>query len=614
MKLGHREAAYMLGLVALVALIVLVSLLLAGLGSSGVNFSTALAGVGTAVAGVVAAVGAVQQARKDREHVPIAPVHERPRIPERDASRSDLRGRDDRYRALRALQGQLTSEARDICKLPEPTEYLCGRDQLVAKVVRRMRAALDDNRIPVGLLFGQPGVGTSTVAWAAARELAPSFPGGVFRVDLRGLEPGMRRDTAAVVELVARAVNIPLDSEMLRGDQRLAILRDGLDGRGILLILDHAKDAEHVASLVSPPIAAGIIVTSRNRRQNYVGRRLIFKVPPLSRDAAIKLLRMFADDRLHQPAQLARLAQLCAYVPLALCAIGRKIQSDEADLDTIIAELEQSKLDDVVRTAIRFSYDNLEDPAVQRTFRLLSATVGRAGTAAEMTYITDEPGPHESRLRTLMIRSLARYETPGASGGARGATYWLYDLVSDFALEELAKEQQESVIRHFERSSVTFLRDRLRQVITELSPAGAADRLDPARYQAAERLARERGWTDLAADLADGLHLLFVDRGEEDAAAAIQAQLVQQFVNDGNYAAASAAWLTAAQRLDDHGATGSAVRAATEAVKMERDHELNTDLPRADERLSGLLRKLDNPEATELRVNVRHALWSGCRS
>jgi hypothetical protein len=598
MRVNHREAAYALGLVALIAFIALVSLAVAALGSPGVDFSTALAGVAAALGAAVTA----QQARKDKdnEHV-LAPIREHPEVPEREGSSRDGRALDERERGRRALRRQLTAEARDDCKVPPRNEYLCGRDDLVTEVVRRMRAALAADRIPVALLAGRPGVGTSNVAWAAARELTANFPGGVFRVDLRGLQSEIRRDTPAVVELVARAVNLHLDSELLSNDQRLKALRDRLDGRGVLLILDDARDAEHVASLVSPPIAAGIIVTSRSRSQNYVGRSLFFKVKPLTRGAAVKLLRMFAEGRLHSHGQLARLARLGAYLPLALCVIGRKIQSGPADLDTIIDELEKTKLDDVVRTAIRLSYNNLEDPSVQRIFRLLSATAARAGSPAEMAYITDEPGPHESRLLTLAERSLARR----ASAGNRDATYWLYDLVSDFAREELAKEQPETVIRHFERDSVTFLRDRLRQITTEAGPAGAADRLDPARYQAAEMLARDRGWPGLAADLADSLHLLFLDRGEEDTATAIHDRLVQQFVKVDSYAAASAACLTAAQRLDDRGATHSAVKAATNAAKIARDHELNADLARADEKLSYLLRKLDSLAASGLRVNGR---------
>lgn len=601
--MGHREAAYVLGLVALITLIALVSLVVAALGSPGVDFSTALAGVAAALGAAVTA----QQARKDKdnEHV-LAPIREHPEVPAREESRRDGRELDERERGRRALRRQLTADARDDCKVPPRNEYLCGREDLVSEVVRRMRAALAADRIPVALLAGRPGVGTSNVAWAAARELTSNFPGGVFRVDLRGLQPGVRRDPPAVVELVARAVNLHLDSELLSNDQRLRVLRDRLDGRGVLLILDDARDAEHVASLVSPPIAAGIIVTSRSRSQNYVGRRLFFEVKPLTRRAAVKLLRMFAEGRLHPHGQLARLARLGAYLPLALCVIGRKIQSGPADLDTIIDELERTKLDDVVRTAIRLSYNNLEDPSVQRIFRLLSATAGRAGTPAEMAYISDEPGPHESRLLTLAERSLARREPPYASAGDRDATYWLYDLVSDFAREELAKEQPETVIRRFERNSVTFLRGRLRQITTEIGPAGAADRLDPARYQAAEMLARDRGWPDLAADLADSLHVLFLDRGEEDTATAIHDRLVKQFVKDDSYAAASAACLTAAQRLDDRGATHSAITAATNAAKIARDHELNADLARADEKLSYLLRKLDSLEAPDLRVNGRH--------
>jgi hypothetical protein len=453
-----------------------------------------------------------------------------------------------------------------------------------------MHVALAADRPAVALLVGQPGAGASSVAVAAAHELRPAFPDGVFRVDLRGLEPGMRLDTAAVVELVARAVDFHLDSALQSDQQRRAALAAELDRRRVLLVLDHAKDEQHVAPLVSPPIAEGIIVTSRSRSQNYVGQDLFFGVPPLSRRAAVRLLAMFAGNRPHSRRQLARLARLCARLPLALRVAGRQIQSGlPGNLDILINERKRARLDDVVRTAIKLSYDGLEDPSVQREFRLLSAAAGCAGTPAEMAYITDEPGPHEhqQRLQKLVGHCLAR-DTPYASADDLGATYWLYDLVSDFAREELAREIPASAIRHLERNSVTFLRDRLREITTRSRPADAADLLNPARYRAAERVADERGWPGLAADLADGLYVLFLARGEEDTAAAINDRLVRRFIAHGNYPAAAAACLTAAQRLDERGAIQPAVDAATWAVEIAREHGLHADFERAEVRLSEL--------------------------
>jgi len=496
----------------------------------------------------------------------------------------------------------MTAAARLACRVPD-NDYFCGRDELVDLVVKRMRAALAANRPAVAVLAGQPGVGASSVAWAVARALAADFPDGVFRVDLRGLVREMRQDTADVVEVVARAVDLHLDSELLSHEQRLAALATRLDGRRVLLILDDAKDAEHVARLVSPPIAAGIIVTSRRRSQNYVSKRLFFDVDPLDPDAAIRMLEMFAQDRLHSRDQLARLAELCAYVPLALDVIGRKIQSGvHTNLGVLIKLLEKAKLDHLhddvraVRAAIGLSYEDLADhPSVQRTFRLLSAAPGYVCTAAEMASGTGEFGSYEQRLRTLVGRSLAREETLYALAEDPAAAYSLYELVKDFARERLEAEEPLGTIRDFERKLVLFLRDRLREITTGSGPAAAADRLDPARYQAAELMAEQRGWPDLAADLADGLYVLFLDRGEEDTAADILDRLVRRFRSDERYEAASAAALTAAWRLDDRGATRSALGAATWAAEIAREHELlEAALARAEVKRSHLLGKLDD--------------------
>jgi tetratricopeptide (TPR) repeat protein len=578
-------------LAAVVVAVIFLSLALAALIEHDSGFVAALGSVGTVVA-AVAAVAAVLQSAGRGERPSPRPGEQGSADPRRQG-----RGRDDAQEEVRrARRPDLTAEALWTCRVPDDDDYFCGRDELVASVITRMRAALAANRAAVALLVGQPGVGASSVAWAAARDLAADFPDGVFRVDLRGLVRELRRDTADVVELVARAAGLHLDSELRSNEQRLAALAARLDGRRVLLILDNARDAAHVARFVSPPIAAGIIVTSRSRSQSYVGRRLFFEVKPLSRDAAVKLLGMFTQDRSSSRGQLERLARLCAYVPLALNVIGRRIQSGvPGNLDTLIHWLERARLDHPVRAAIRLSYEDLEDhPSVQRAFRLLAAAPGYAGTSAEMADGTDEPGLYEQRLLTLVERSLAREETPYGSAGDTAATYWLYELVKEFARELLDEEEHPDAIRDFELNSVRFLRDRLREITNGSGLTAAADRLDPARYQAAEMMAEERGWPDLAADLADGLYVLFLDRGEEDTAADILDRIVRRFLSDDGYAAASAAALTAARRLDDRGATESAVQAATRAAQVARDHELDGDVARAYVMVSYLLGKLDD--------------------
>jgi hypothetical protein len=590
------------GLVAAAVATAFLVLALTKLGTRGSAFDTALSTVGT----VVAAVAAVLALRAGGERTVLTPADEDSLAPRRGERGGDDGERAAQEEARRARRADMTDQARWDCRLPDDDEYFCGRDELVTSLVEGMRAAASGDRPAVALLFGQPGVGTSSVASAAARDLRPDFPGGVFRVELRGLEPGARRDTAYVVELVARAAGLHLDSELLSHEQRLAALAARLrGGPPVLLVLDGARDAEHVARLVSPPIAAGIIVTSRTRSQGYVSRQLIFEVEPLHPDWAVRLLAMFTRDQHGELERLTSLAELCAYVPLALYLVGRRIQSGvPRNLDTLICWLKKARLDHLregndgvkaVRAAIRLSYDDLHDqPPVQRAFRLLSAAPGYAGTPAEMASGTGEPGPYEERLQTLADRSLAREETPYARAGDLAVTYSLYELVKDFARERLVAEERRKTIRSFERNSARFLRDRLREVNAGAGGANAADRLDPARYEAAEQLADERGWTDLAAELADGLHVLFLDRGEEDTAAAILDRLVQRLIDSRRYAAASAAALAAAKRLDVRGATGSAVEAATRAAKIARENGLAVHLALAEVKLSELLGRLDD--------------------
>lgn len=457
------------------------------------------------------------------------------RTPDADRILGQRGGTDDaaaeaRRRARRA------ATAAQMCRLPDPDPFVHGRSGLVADVVQRVRRVMAQHGAATAFLSGQPGVGTSTVAVEAARALAPDFPGGVCHVDLHGLVPDARRPARTVVRMVTEALGLDDgphagwdagDGELLDDAALFARFTAELHGLGVLLVLDDALDAAHVAPLVTPPATCAVIVTSRDRVQGYAHRSLVVHVGPLERGASVRVLAGCDPERRHDPDLLGGLAWLCADVPLALRMVGGRLASRPdlpADYLFHLLAQEATRLDYLdsgdraVRAAIRLSYDNL-DAAARRTFRLVAAVPGAVTTGEGLGWCTGIPAlRQELLLNRLVDRSLAQHAAfvRTVSGGVL-AHVALFDLVLLFARERLAQEEPEEVVHDVTHRAVAALRDQLRGITRGEPDAELSGALDPARFHAAERMAEQRGWLDLALELAVGVAGLYRARGELDA-------------------------------------------------------------------------------------------------
>ncbi|MFI1018180.1 NB-ARC domain-containing protein [Streptomyces sp. NPDC020965] len=425
---------------------------------------------------------------------------------------------------------RLVSVAAQMCRLPDPDPVVTGRSTLVANVVRAIRTAISDDRGATAFLSGQPGVGTSTVAVAAARELAPHFPDGVFYVNLYGLVPEARRPARTAQRMVAEALDLDIGTDSRDDGALFAAFAAGLEGRRVLLVLDDALDAAHVAPLAKATARCAVIVTSRDRVQGYADHPLVFRVEPLTRAASVQVLASLDPQRHHDPARLREIAELCADVPLALRMIGARMGSrPDLPLDYLLQLLRQESTrldyldsgDRAVRTAIRLSYDNLDTDS-QQAFRLVAAVPGAVTTGEELDACLAVPlRRQELYLNRLVDRSLAQHATFVRSAtGVMLATFTLFDLVLLFAKERLEQEEPVEVVHDVQSRVIARLRDQLAGAAQGVSEAELSGVLDPARFHAAERLAEERGWFDEAAELALGLSSLYSARGELDAVVA----------------------------------------------------------------------------------------------
>ncbi|MFE6157601.1 trypsin-like peptidase domain-containing protein [Streptomyces sp. NPDC056486] len=501
---------------------------------------------------------------------------------------------------------ELASVAVQMSGLPPPDSCVTGREELVARVVGAVDRHMTRHGSATAFLCGQPGVGTSVVAVDAARALAPAFPGGVFYVDLQGLMPdaNARPNARTVVRIVGEALELDLGSEMMDDTRAITSFLGQLNDRRVLLVLDNAHDAAQVRPLVKTPPGCGLIVTSRDRAQDYADPGLVFEVGPLDRSASVKVLTRCAEGRDfdssddHVANALHRLAHLCDDVPMALRIAGARMMHPTGLAPSYLVQLmetESERLevldygDRPVRLAIQLSHDAL-DPAARRILRLITAAPGSAITGAELGHCLQAPAlRQELLLNRLVDRSLALQNLVRMPAGQLLATFRLFDLVRLFAMERLQKDEPSEAVREFQQASVSYLCARLTEITNQTHGAQLSGELDPTRFHAAQRLAQDNEWLDLAADLAIGLHVLYTARGELDAVISVNNDRIALHLRQGRPEEAVKTCLLNADTLRGAGASGPAADAARRAASIAREYQIHARVAEAEFRLSLIL-------------------------
>ncbi|MFG3020189.1 trypsin-like peptidase domain-containing protein [Streptomyces sp. NPDC048254] len=497
---------------------------------------------------------------------------------------------------------ELSAVAAQMCRLPDQDPCVAGREDLVAGVVTAVDRRMTRQGSATAFLYGQPGVGTSVVAVEAARRLAPAFPGGVLHIDLHGLVPDARLNTRTVVRIVAEALGVDVGAEAMDDTRLLATLAAGLRDRRVLLVLDNALDAAHARPFVTAPAGCAVLVTSRDRQQDYANPGLVFEIGPLDREASVAVLTRCAEGRPPEvtgaTAALHRLAHLCADVPLALRIVGARLAAPSGPPPDYLVQLleeESARLeglsygDRAVRLAIRLSHDALEPPA-RRALRLITAVPGAAVTGAELGHCLRAPAVRqELLLNRLVDRSLARQDVVRVPAGALLATFRLFDLVRLFARERLEQEETPEAVRAFQQASVSYLNDRLREITDQQHGAQLSGELDPTRFHAAQRLARDHDWLDLATDLTIGLHVLYTARRELDAIVDVTDDRVALHLRRNQPERAVEACLSTTATLRKAGALVLAAETARRAAALASEHGLSEEIAKAEFQLSLVL-------------------------
>lgn len=202
--------------------------------------------------------------------------------------------------------------------LPHADELL-GRDRTVEAVVER---AVTHG---VVMVQGPDGIGTSSVAIQAARQLVPAEPDQRY-VDLRGVGPD---DARSALLRVLRTLGLEARGSEARARRMVA---DRLRDSRTVLVIDNVTGVRQVAWLAEPVPGAFVIMAGEIRSGDLPGAAHV-PVPGLDPEDALALLRR--QDAEPRPRRLVRVLDRVLGAPRH--TIDARIAAERDDAATLAA-------------------------------------------------------------------------------------------------------------------------------------------------------------------------------------------------------------------------------------------------------------------------------------
>jgi predicted ATPase/class 3 adenylate cyclase len=344
--------------------------------------------------------------------------------------------------------------------LPPRLPELIGRDQDIAAVTELVSSP----EISVVTLVGPGGTGKTRLSLALAAEMLPSFPDGVFFVDLSALS-----DPSLVIASIAQVLSL----RETPGRSLEESLTDHLGTKQMLLVLDNFEQvmeaASQLSSLLQGAKALKVVVTSREALR-ISGERVVSVAPlglpssgsdldEVTGSPAVALFVARAQavkaDFSLTPDNAADVAAICRRLdglPLALELAAARINllspsSLLARLDQGLKVLSAGRRDAsdrqrTLRGAIAWSYELLSQDE-QNLFRRLALFAG--GWSLEAAEAVCDRGDLEldvlDGLASLADKSLVR------TSAADADRFTMLETIREFAFEKLEESGEAEDIR-----------------------------------------------------------------------------------------------------------------------------------------------------------------------
>ncbi|MEO3814719.1 helix-turn-helix domain-containing protein [Sphaerisporangium sp. B11E5] len=320
--------------------------------------------------------------------------------------------------------------------LPADPPDFSGRDAELHELARHLGTA------GATVVYGPPGIGKTSVIVRAARLRAATLPDGVFFVDLRGTAGRATSVRGALAQLLT---DLGMDRRRIPGGsaERRACYLEQVAGRGAVLVLDNALDAEQVRPLLPVGGDWRVLVSSRRQLADLTGVRRLRLGALSDEDARHLLAGMVRPERLAaEPAATDELVHICGGLPLALRITGSRLASRPGwTVGGLMDRLRDTRrrLDGLyagdveVRAAFTVSYRQLA-PGPRAALRRLTSLPWPAYDVAAVADVLD--ADPETATAVLAAIAEAGLLTPAAAEGR----FRLHDLLVLFGQERVRDE------------------------------------------------------------------------------------------------------------------------------------------------------------------------------
>jgi tetratricopeptide (TPR) repeat protein len=333
-------------------------------------------------------------------------------------------------------------------QLPAEARGFIGREHELQHL--HTLATQDSDTGAVVVIAGTAGAGKTALTLRLAHQLRDRYPDGQLFVNLHGHDTGPPLAPQRALDRFLRALGVAPQAVPTELDERAELYRSTLAGRRVLVVLDNAATAGQIRPLLPGGPECLVLVTSRSRLSGLAARdgaqRLTLGL--LTETQAVALVEASTagyrsgDD----PAQVAELARLCAYLPLALrIAAERAAARPWMPLRALIADLrdesalwdalstEDGEEADAVRAVFAWSYRALP-PAAARVFRRLGLHPGPHFAAPAAAAVTDQEPDGVSGLLDLLVGAHLLEQT-------RDQRYQFHDLLRAYAADQARREE-----------------------------------------------------------------------------------------------------------------------------------------------------------------------------
>jgi len=333
-------------------------------------------------------------------------------------------------------------------QLPAPPRSFIGRSAELSALDALLDAGPRDAPAPttvvIAAVSGTAGVGKTALAVFWAHRVAETFRDGQLYVNLRGFDPsGSVTSPAEAVRGFLDALGVAPQQVPSSLDARAGLYRSLLAGKRMLVVLDNARDAEHVRPLLPGTPGCLVVVTSRNELTGLLasdGAHPITLDLLTTAEAHDLLAHRLGPKRVAaEPAAAAEIIRRCARLPLALTIMTARAATHPGfPLAVFAEELRHTgtaldALADIdprtdVRAVFSWSFHALSKPAA-RLFQLLGLHPGPDVAEPAAASLAALPaGLARTVLSELTRAHLMAEDTPGR--------FTFHDLLRAYAIEQ----------------------------------------------------------------------------------------------------------------------------------------------------------------------------------